>query len=316
MLCVSLGVSTVEAQEPPADGYRVLITQALEEFEGQRWAEARALFVRAHAMHPNARTFRGIGMASFELREYAAALDAFDAALASEVRPLTEAQRAHVQGLRTRAEAFTARLQLDIEPAEARLDVDGVPTEASDELVLDLGTHTLRMTAPGHRPWTRSIHVVGGERESVAVRLRREPSDPVPAQQTVAPDAIVPNGAVPNGAALDPAATGPESAPPAPSPSDNTAGLALVIAGAATVVATGLPIGWWVEREGALGACAERPCTNVGVLREQRDVAIAVSISAFTVGAALGVLGALLWTDEAAPGRSCLPQGPGVRCRF
>ena len=49
--------------------YEAMITDGLAEFQAQRYAEARALFERAHALSPNARTLRGIGMVAFEMRD-------------------------------------------------------------------------------------------------------------------------------------------------------------------------------------------------------------------------------------------------------
>ena len=63
VLCVSLGLSHVAlAQEDAEAQYKQLIQQALGEFRRQNWPEARVLFRRAHALSPNARTLRGMGV--------------------------------------------------------------------------------------------------------------------------------------------------------------------------------------------------------------------------------------------------------------
>ena len=54
--------------------HRDLSSRAIVEFEAGRFAEARALFMRAHEIWPSARTFRVLGMTSFELRSYVRAL--------------------------------------------------------------------------------------------------------------------------------------------------------------------------------------------------------------------------------------------------
>lgn len=67
-------------------GYRELIAEAVAEYEARHFEEARALFRRAHAMFPNARTMRGQGMAEFELRNYRGAIQCFESALSSRAR--------------------------------------------------------------------------------------------------------------------------------------------------------------------------------------------------------------------------------------
>src|SRR5437868_2687260 len=68
--------------------YRALLEEAVGEYDARRYEEARALFRRAHDLSPNARTLRGIGMASFELREYVEALRSLEGSLADKRRPL------------------------------------------------------------------------------------------------------------------------------------------------------------------------------------------------------------------------------------
>lgn len=288
-----------DAQGAPADGeedeeYRALVAQALDEFRARRWAEARALFRRAHAVEPNARTLRGIAMSSFELREYAAAIRAIDAALVHPARPLTEAQRAHVLGLRERAEAFVARYQVRLEPPDAEVRVDGVRAPLPDgEVVVDLGVHTLRVVADGHRPWERRVRVVGGERQTLAIDL--EPSS---------------SAGEPGGDAMGDEPPDEPLARQTESPSrDDTAAHALLVGGGLALAAAAGAIGYWVDREGALGECDATPCRNEGAIRTERDWGLALTVGLGAAALGLTATGALLLLTPAdAPG------GRGVRC--
>src|SRR4051812_11159906 len=79
VLVVALGAASPRvavAQDADTPQYRGLLNEAVSEYDARRYEEARALFRRAHELSPNARTLRGIGMASFELREYVEALRA------------------------------------------------------------------------------------------------------------------------------------------------------------------------------------------------------------------------------------------------
>lgn len=151
------------------DEYRHAVEQALAEFESGNFAESLALFRRAHAMRPSARTLRGLGKASFELRRYVDAVTYFTDALSSTANPLTDEQRTEVSGLLSRAEAFVGRYHVTTEPEGAAITVDG--NAASADLVLDIGEHTIAAAAEGHQTATRRITVAGGEDERLAFTL-------------------------------------------------------------------------------------------------------------------------------------------------
>src|SRR5690349_9454730 len=86
--------------------YKELVEQALSEFKHKNWPEARVLFMRAHELNPNARTLRGMGIVSFEMRDYLNAVINLKAALEDKRQPLTEAQRKECDSLLTRARTY------------------------------------------------------------------------------------------------------------------------------------------------------------------------------------------------------------------
>jgi hypothetical protein len=158
----------------PAE-YDGLVDAALAEFAGHRWAEARTLFEHAHAVFPNARTLRGVGMAAFELRDYVAAVRALEAALASTARPLTDEQRAQVSALLERARVFVGEFGIGPAPAGSTLIVDGVEVAPDGDLTsaarvaLSVGAHELELRAPDGRTDRAQVTVHGGE--SAALEL-------------------------------------------------------------------------------------------------------------------------------------------------
>lgn len=156
------GVST-EPGEPA--NYRPLIDEALREFEAQNFEEARSLFLRAHALYPNARSERALGLAEFELRNYVASVEHLELALSSSVKQLTPELRRQTEGLLTRAFGFIARIQLHLTPSSARFFVDGQPVllRAGQPLRLGIGSHTLEARAPGLAAEAQSMDVAGGE---------------------------------------------------------------------------------------------------------------------------------------------------------
>jgi hypothetical protein len=193
---ISLGMlsGTARAQEaaPPA-GYDPLIDSAVAEFAAGRWQEARALFLEAHALFPNARTLRGIGMTSYELRDYPEAMRTLEAALASTQRPLTEEQRAQVRTLLDQARAFIGRFVVPAAPAGARIYVDDArvdidPTWPAEPapIVLGVGEHTVEIRGE-HGVASARILVRGRTDEPLDIDLA--PLTPAPVRDVVAPPA-------------------------------------------------------------------------------------------------------------------------------
>ncbi len=165
--------------------YTALVTEAITEFDARRWAEARALFLRAHELRPSARTLRTLGMTSFELSDYPRAINELSQALSDPRRPLDEEQRSQVASLLERAKRFVGRYQVESVPSDALLWVDGVPyTRAAGEyLQLSVGSHQITARAPGYLELNRRIKVQGGEEQPLTLALNEQaPPAPPPVQ--------------------------------------------------------------------------------------------------------------------------------------
>jgi hypothetical protein len=185
----ALALAQHPAGDPPE--YRPTVDAALAEFEAGRWAEARALFTQAHALFPNARTLRGIGMTSFELRDYPVALEALDGALASTTRALTEEQRAQVTALRDRARVFVGRYHLAPMPAGTEVFVDAVHVTiagawplAEGTVVLGIGEHTIEARLAGHAPSVAHVLVRGGEEDTLGLSFTEPARVDAPPDET------------------------------------------------------------------------------------------------------------------------------------
>jgi tetratricopeptide (TPR) repeat protein len=172
------------AEDPPE--YAAAISEAVSEYQAGNFAESRALFERANALMPNARTLRGLGMVEFELRNYPASVDFLEKALICKQKPLDGELRAETQRLLQRARGFVGRFEVALEPAGATISVDGeeVALDANGGLVLAVGDHVLDTRAPGHIADHRKLRVTGGENAQLRVVL--------PSQAAVAPVAATP----------------------------------------------------------------------------------------------------------------------------
>lgn len=288
-------VTTVAAQED--DAYRALVHDAVQEHAAGRYAEARALFRRAHQRSPNARTLRGIGMSNFELRQYAAAIVAMEAALAETRRPLTDEQREGARDLIERSQAFVARYTLLPAGAAAAVRVDGVTAvvDTEGDLLVDLGTHEIRVTCDGCSTDPRRVRVVGGER----------------AELDFTADSVEP---APIGDGAEP------TVPQPPAESDGLSGtsIGLLVGGAvAGVAAIGTGF-WWRDRNDEIDACdARSDCLNRDRLTTERNATMGVTLGLSVAAVALLTVGLLtMGGEDDADGRAvrCVPAGMGMAC--
>jgi hypothetical protein len=179
LLCAHLAqgqpnpASTVEPSRSGDAEYDQLIEKAVVEFNLGHWGEAKAFFVRAHQLRPNARTFRSLGLTSYEQRLYVDALGYFQSALLSEQTPLTAAQREQVSHQLAEVRSFVTRVRLTLEPSTLSLHVDGKDPiyDQDGQLLLDPGEHELSAEAAGHEPQVRALTAHGAEQIELKLSL-------------------------------------------------------------------------------------------------------------------------------------------------
>jgi hypothetical protein len=166
VICTALMRAPVLAQADADNAeYSRAVSEALIEFNERRFEEARALFLKAHALRPNARTLRALGNVAFELRNYVDCIEYLTGALASADQPLTPSMRAETENTLARAAAFTARVELTVEPTGAKVTVDNEAprVQADGALLLSIGRHELIASLSGHASAQRVLDVRGGE---------------------------------------------------------------------------------------------------------------------------------------------------------
>lgn len=195
-LCVLFahGVAAAQDAQPPAK-YQELVDFGLSESAAGRFAEARAAFRQAHALYPNARTLRVIGMVAFELRDYVDAVRHLEPALTERRRALDAEQRAQVSKLLEQCRGYIARYSTSELPAGTTLLVDARPAtlEAGGLLYLTIGEHKVVAKHDGRTTET-VITVRGGESSPLPIVLESAQPAPVAAaplaQPAPAPDTV------------------------------------------------------------------------------------------------------------------------------
>jgi tetratricopeptide (TPR) repeat protein len=280
------------AQPQPAAGtaedpaYTKAIEEGLAEYDAHHFEEARSLFRRAHEISPNARTFRGIGVTSFELRDYVTAVHYLSAALKEERKPLPPEKRKHTQGLLDRSRMFVDEYTLTVSPRNARVLVDGHAPEYEPDgtLMFGLGSHTIEVRAHGMVAHSLPIDVRGGQKKELSVTL-----EPVAPEPVASPEAAAP------------VATAAEPLPPAPS---NAAAAAWLIAGGGTALLAGGAGYYLYTRQTELDSCRHpapgSQCTNESSIKTWRNVALGTTIGLGAAALTMALIGILSWHSEPA----------------
>jgi hypothetical protein len=310
VLVLVIASPVARAQEdstPDPDArYRNALKDALAEYDASHFEEARILFRRAHEINPNARTLRSIGMASFELRDYVAAVRALSAALIDTRKPLNSEQRTHAQGLLERSRMYVDVYTLKISPADVRLLIDGraPDTEPDGTILLGFGVHNLEVSKPGFVLRTMVVNVRGGERKELAMTLERKPTA---AAQSPAPSAEVGQNS-PRQKVVSSASSGGHS----------KAGW-LIAAGGAAVASGGAVYGWLVENHEIARCHTSSRCNNYDAIVSRRNLAVGATVATGVVAISLAVIGILSGdSDRPAPSArsalSCTVLPSGLVC--
>jgi hypothetical protein len=154
--------------------YREHIRKALQEYDQGNWQEAKLYFSDAHALYPNARTLRGLGLTAYALRNYVEAVGFLGQALASEVQPLAGDLRSNATELLGLARRFVANVRLELEPntATVRVDERMAQRDLDGSIWLDPGPHELVASAPGFDSVSRRLNLDAGGQANLALQLR------------------------------------------------------------------------------------------------------------------------------------------------
>jgi hypothetical protein len=308
LMIVTPSAMAEDAATQDADArYRTTLKDALAEYDANHFEEARILFRRAHEINPNARTFRSIGMASFELRDYVAAVRALSAALMETRKPLSAEQRSHAQGLLERSRMYVDIYALKISPADARVLIDGraPDPEPDGTVLLGFGSHNLEVSKPGFVLRTMTVNVRGGERKDLAMTLERKPVS------TVQPTAV----------ATEVARSSTSGAGALSSHGEGHSAAAWFIAAGGAALLSGGSAGMWILENKELTNCHRIPdrCNNGGTIVSMRNLYVGATLGTGAAAITLAVIGMLRGdsagtASSARSALSCTVLPSGVLC--
>ena len=278
-------VQAEESLAPDADvRYRSSLKEALAEYDASHFEEARILFRRAHEINPNARTLRSIGMASFELRDYVAAVRALSAALVDPRKPLSADQRTHAQGLLEKSRMYVDIITFKLSPVDARVLIDGRAPDAEPDgtVLLGFGSHNVEASKPGYVVRALPLNVRGGERKELAMTLEKKPvavvqpavSGPAGALGTLSSDKVV-----------------------LPAQESGSSSAGWFLAAGTTALVSGGAGALWLFQNKELNSCHSPPggqrCNNESAILGRRNLAAGATLATGAAAVTMAVIGLL-----------------------
>lgn len=288
-----------------------LTREALAEFEAGHWEEARVLLKQLYAVRPSGESLRLLGAASYELRDYAAAVTYLRRSLAEPQRPLTPARRADAERALTAALRFVGSVRVlvpGVAAAQVRVDEQDVQPEADGTLTLSVGRHDVEVSAPGYLTQTVEVRIDAGAAQELTVALREDPPpDPFhgqapsaeqdPGRATVDPDPEPEPEPEPDTAEAPPIVVGPvpprpqvvpeqvsvSSSRPASDTDERRSNMRFqLITGATLVVIGGAALPWWLSRLDVLNNTC--PCLDQERISRRRWGAMSMSLGGLVLG--------------------------------
>lgn len=186
--------STASAQDGTAspEQARRLFQEGVKLARSERWAEALSAFRRSSELVPRASTSYNIANALYRLDRPAdalAELNRYD-----EMPEVSDDYAALRRGaaLRELLDDAVAEVRLAITPAGAQVFVDGRHSAATGferTLLLNPGTHSIRITHENYATSLRELQVERGSREAYTIALQPE-TPPAPAAIAIPPSSI------------------------------------------------------------------------------------------------------------------------------
>jgi len=321
------GATSARAADDDSTPISGLIGDAVAEYDAGHFQEARALFRQAHEKSPTARTLRGIGMCSFELRDYVEAARALGASLRDQRRPLTAEQKRHAEALLARTHTFIGRFKLKIKPEGSSLFVDGHPAELEPDgvLLLAFGRHQLSLRCSSCAPTEKDVDldVSGGEHKDVELALAPAPPSTDTSTITTAGTGAssgTGSGTGPSGGVITQPGGGSDT-----TAEGGHAHLWFLGGAVAAALGAGGSALLWHDQQHQLDIChqatdAGDTCTGQSTVEDRRKLAIGLTIGLGAAALASGIAAGLLWPhDHAASSTTstavaCVPTNNMVSC--
>jgi hypothetical protein len=199
-LATSVSSREAFAQSRPEREARESFLQGVESMRQERFDDAISSFELSYSVLPRCSTQYNLLVCYERTRQFSRALRTLTQYVADCDSTLSAPNRSYVLNAAPRLNAQVARMTLHITPAStvSIVSVDQhVRADWRDEMVLDVGSHSVQIRTRDGRTVARNLEVYAGQQQTVDIALEVAP-DPAPARAVLAPD--------PYGNAADPGA--------------------------------------------------------------------------------------------------------------
>ncbi|MFO0602674.1 MAG: PEGA domain-containing protein [Polyangiales bacterium] len=163
--------SDASAPDPARDAARGHFQRGVELIEQERWADAIQELERAQALRVTPAVLYNLGLSYRAVGRNREAMGAFRAFGRTAGPAGDPALAARVEAYVRELAAGLGRLDVQVEPAGARVRVDGAIVDARDVLEVDPGRHVVAVEAEGFVGESRTVDVARGAQATVALRL-------------------------------------------------------------------------------------------------------------------------------------------------
>ncbi|MBN2197406.1 MAG: PEGA domain-containing protein [Polyangiaceae bacterium] len=133
-------------------------------------------FEAAYRISPSAGALRNVALCNKALFRYAEAAETLKQLLREHGAELSERERVPVEAAIAELEGLVGRVVIRVSPPEATVTLDGrtlTPDERAGPLRLNVGEHTVTVSAPGYARLVRVVSVASGQVEA-PIELRLE----------------------------------------------------------------------------------------------------------------------------------------------
>ncbi|MFO0761871.1 MAG: PEGA domain-containing protein [Byssovorax sp.] len=171
------------AQPPKSDEASEHFRSGVGFYKDHDFTAAMVEFKKAYELAPNYRVLYNIGQTARELRDYAAALAAFERYLREGGQEVPAARRKEVTTSVDDLKKKVGKLTITVSVAGADVSVDDTPLGAAplaESITLNVGKHKLSATAAGYAPLSRVVEVAGSVEDTVSLDLVKIETAPPP----------------------------------------------------------------------------------------------------------------------------------------
>lgn len=187
-IALAIAAASVAYAEPAradtSDQVNTLFKRGVDFYKEADFRAALVEFKRAYdASNHDYRVLYNIAQCEYQLTNYVGALSSFERFLADGGAQVKDERRGEVLTEIAKLKGRVGLLTVKVEPAGAKVTVDGEAVTKTDGIKLNPGGHKVEVTESGYDRANETVEIGGGDVKTVEVKLKPG-SSPAPARGT------------------------------------------------------------------------------------------------------------------------------------